>query len=89
MHFGVTTIVNLMIGMITPPYSELLFVVTGITGIPLTAMYRYIWPFIVALVAALLLMLVFPQIVLWLPVRFGYQPGQLTSGAQGATRMPS
>ena len=31
-HFGVTTIVNLMIGMITPPYSELLFVVTGITG---------------------------------------------------------
>src|ERR1700690_450254 len=39
-HFGVTTIVNLMIGMVTPPYSELLFVVTGITGIPLTSMYR-------------------------------------------------
>ena len=58
-HFGVTTIVNMMIGMITPPYSELLFVVTGITGIPLAAMYRHIWPFIVALIAALLLMLVF------------------------------
>src|SRR5581483_5430010 len=56
-HFGVTTIVNLMIGMITPPYSELLFVVTGITGIPLTSMYRHIWVFIVALVAALLIML--------------------------------
>jgi tripartite ATP-independent transporter DctM subunit len=74
-HFGVTTIVNLMIGMITPPYSELLFVVTGITGIPLTSMYRHIWVFIVALVAALLLMLAFPQIVLWLPMEFGYQPG--------------
>ena len=74
-HFGVTTIVNLMIGMITPPYSELLFVVTGITGIPLTSMYRYIWPFIVALVIALFLMLAFPQIVLFLPVRFGYIPG--------------
>jgi len=74
-HFGVTTIVNLMIGMITPPYSELLFVVTGITGIPLTSMYRHIWVFIVALTVALFLMLAFPQIVLWLPMAMGYQPG--------------
>jgi len=74
-HFGVTTIVNLMIGMITPPYSELLFVVTGITGISLTAMYRYIWPFIIALVVALLIMLAFPDVVLWLPIQFGYTPG--------------
>jgi tripartite ATP-independent transporter DctM subunit len=74
-HFGVTTIVNLMIGMVTPPYSELLFVVTGITGIPLTSMYRHIWPFIAALIAALLLMLFFPQIVLFLPEKFGYIPG--------------
>jgi len=74
-HFGVTTIVNLMIGMITPPYSELLFVVTGITGIPLTSMYRHIWPFIVALVVALLVMLAVPDVVLWLPRLFGYQPG--------------
>jgi tripartite ATP-independent transporter DctM subunit len=73
-HFGVTTIVNLMIGMITPPYSELLFVVTGITGIPLTSMYRHIWVFIAALAAALLLMLALPPIVLWLPMQFGYQP---------------
>jgi tripartite ATP-independent transporter DctM subunit len=75
-HFGVTTIVNLMIGMVTPPYSELLFVVTGITGIPLTAMYRHIWPFIIALVIALFLMLAVPDIVLWLPMKFGYIPGE-------------
>jgi tripartite ATP-independent transporter DctM subunit len=74
-HFGVTTIVNLMVGMITPPYSELLFVVTGITGISLTSMYRYIWPFIIALVVALLIMLAFPDVVLWLPIQFGYTPG--------------
>ncbi len=74
-HFGVTTVVNLMIGMVTPPYSELLFVVTGITGIPLTAMYRYVWPFIVALIIALLAMLVMPEIVLWLPEKLGYIPG--------------
>jgi tripartite ATP-independent transporter DctM subunit len=75
-HFGVTTIVNLMIGMITPPYSELLFVVTGITGISLTSMYRYIWPFIIALVVALFIMLAVPNVVLWLPIQFGYTPGE-------------
>jgi TRAP-type C4-dicarboxylate transport system permease large subunit len=52
-----------------------LFVVTGVTGIPLTAMYRYVWPFIVALILALLAMLVVPEIVLWLPEKLGYIPG--------------
>ena len=75
-HFGVTTTVNLMIGMITPPYSELLFVVTGITGISLSAMYRYIWPFILALIASLLIMLALPEVVLWLPMQLGYTPGE-------------
>ena len=75
-HFGVTTVVNLMIGMITPPYSELLFVVTGITGIPLAGMYRHIWPFITALVVSLFIMLAVPDVVLWLPMRFGYIPGR-------------
>ena len=75
-HFGVTTIVNLMIGMITPPYSELLFVVTGITGISLTSMYKYIWRFIIALVIVLLIMLAVPDVVLWLPIQFGYTPGE-------------
>ena len=63
-----------MIGMITPPYSELLFVVTGITGISLTSMYKYIWRFIIALVIALLIMLAVPDVVLWLPIQFGYAP---------------
>jgi len=62
--------------MITPPYSELLFVVTGITGIKLTAMYRYIWPFILALSLTLLFMLAVPNVVLWLPIEFGYTPGE-------------
>jgi tripartite ATP-independent transporter DctM subunit len=72
-HFGVTTIINLMIGMITPPYSELLFVVTGITGISLGSMYRHIWIFIAALVLVLVVLLAFPELVLWLPERFGYR----------------
>jgi len=72
-HFGVVIIVNMMIGLITPPYGELLFVISGVTGIRLQAMIREIWPFLSVLIAALLLMVLFPEIVLWLPRRFGYR----------------
>ena len=72
-HFGVVIIVNMMIGLITPPYGELLFVISGVTGIRLQAMIREIWPFLLVLIGALLLMVLVPEIVLWLPRRFGYR----------------
>ena len=71
-HFGVVTVVNCMIGLITPPYGILLFVVNAITGIPLRDIIREIWIFIALLVAALLVMILVPEVVLWLPRRFGY-----------------
>jgi TRAP-type transport system large permease protein len=72
-HFGVVIIVNMMIGLITPPYGELLFVISGVTGIRLQAMIREIWPFLFVLIGALLLMVLFPDLVLWLPRQFGYR----------------
>jgi TRAP-type transport system large permease protein len=72
-HFGVIMVVNIMIGLITPPYGVLLFVISGICKIPLRAIIREIWPFIVVEVTALLLMVVFPGIVLWLPRLLGYK----------------
>lgn len=71
-HFGVVAIVNTMIGLITPPYGVLLFVLTAVTGIPLNEIIREIWLFLGALIVALLAMIVFPDIVLWLPKYFGY-----------------
>lgn len=71
-HFGVVAVVNCMIGLVTPPYGILLFVVNATTGIPLRAIIGEIWPFICVLLVALLLMIVFPGIVLWVPGRFGY-----------------
>ncbi len=71
-HFGVVAVVNTMIGLVTPPYGILLFVISAVTGIPLRAMIREIWSFIAVLVAALLLMILFPEIVLWLPRQLGY-----------------
>lgn len=73
-HFGVIAVINCMIGLITPPYGILLFVINAVTRIPLAEIIREIWPFLAVLVAALLLLVLVPGIVLWLPRQFGY-PG--------------
>jgi tripartite ATP-independent transporter DctM subunit len=71
-HFGVVVVVNCMIGLITPPYGVLLFVINGTTGIPLIEIIREIAPFLIALLFALALLIFFPAIVLWVPMLFGY-----------------
>ncbi len=72
-HFGVLIVVNSMIGLITPPYGMLLFVINAVTGIQLKEIIREVWPFLGILIAALLVMTLVPEIVLWLPRYFGYQ----------------
>lgn len=71
-HFGVVIIVNIMIGLITPPYGVLLFVLSGLTGIPTGEIIAQSWPYVGALIGALLLMALLPETVLWLPRLFGY-----------------
>lgn len=73
-YFGVVIVVNCMIGLITPPYGVVLFVINGVTGIPLIEIIKEILPFLIGLVIALALMTLFPDIILWLPKAFGYQP---------------
>ncbi len=73
-HFGVVAVVNCMIGLITPPYGILLFVINAVTRIPLGEIISEIWLFFAVLVSALLVMILFPEIVLWLPKQFGYAP---------------
>ena len=73
-HFGVVIVVNSMIGLITPPYGVLLFVINAVTKIPLGEIIAEIWAFLAVLIAALLLLILVPDIVLWLPRVFGY-PG--------------
>ena len=72
-HFGVLIVVNSMIGLITPPYGILLFVINAVTGIPLKDIIAEIWAFLAILIAALVCMITFPEIILWLPKMFGYQ----------------
>ncbi|WP_434361301.1 TRAP transporter large permease [Parasalinivibrio latis] len=71
-HFGVVTVVNLMIGLITPPYGILLFVINGTTGIPLAGIVRQVIPFILILLVSLMIMIMFPDLILYMPRQFGY-----------------
>ncbi|MBL4918535.1 TRAP transporter large permease [Szabonella alba] len=72
-HFGVVAVVNCMIGLITPPYGILLFVISAVSRIPLGEIIREIWLFLGVLVAALLAMILIPDITLMLPRAFGYE----------------
>jgi tripartite ATP-independent transporter DctM subunit len=72
-HFGVLIVVNSMIGLITPPYGILLFVINAVTGIPLKEIIAEVWGFLGILVLALAVMMLSPDLVLWLPRILGYQ----------------
>ena len=72
-HFGVMVVVNIMLGLVTPPYGLLLFVMTSITGVPLRAIVREVMPFLAVMIAALAVITFVPATVLWLPRLFGYE----------------
>ena len=74
-HFGVLVVLNMMIGLITPPFGMLLFVTKALTGIPIGEMIKEGLPFLVMLLGLLLAITCFPQIVLWLPQTMGYVTG--------------
>ncbi len=72
-HFGVVVVVNIMIGLITPPYGLLLFIMANISGEPLRAIVRDTMPFLFAMIVALAILTFVPETVLWLPRVMGYQ----------------
>lgn len=72
-HFGVVAVVNCMIGLITPPYGILLFVINAVTKIPLAEIIREVLPFLAVLILALLALIFFPGITLFLPRLMGYE----------------
>ncbi len=71
-HFGVLVVLNMMIGLIHPPFGMLLFVTKALTGIPIGEMMREGWLFLLMLLGLLVAMTIFPEIVLWLPQTMGY-----------------
>jgi TRAP-type C4-dicarboxylate transport system permease large subunit len=72
LHFGFLFVLNLVIGMLTPPVGVVLFVVCGVTGVRMRELVTNIWPFVALMYAVLLLCLFFPAIVTTLPRAMGY-----------------
>jgi tripartite ATP-independent transporter DctM subunit len=72
-HFGVMCVVNIMIGLVTPPYGLLLFMMTKIADVPLRDMIREVMPFLYVMIAALLIIMLVPDTVLFLPRILGYK----------------
>ena len=72
-HFGLVAVLNIMLGLVTPPYGLLLFMMMKIAGVPLKDLVREVMPFLGVMLAALALITVFPDLVLFLPRLFGYK----------------
>ena len=72
LHFGFVFVLNLVIGMLTQPVGVVLFVVSGVTQVPMRELVRNAWPFIVLMYCVLALCIFFPSVVTTLPRALGY-----------------
>ena len=71
-HFGVIMILNLMIGLLTPPVGSVLFVMSSVLRTPIEQVFKGTAPFLVPMFAVLLLLTFFPGIVTIVPNLLGY-----------------
>ena len=71
-HFGVVAVLNIMIGLVTPPYGLLLFMMTKIADVSLLALVREVVPFLFVMIGALVVITLWPDFVLFVPRLAGY-----------------
>ena len=71
-QFGIIMVLNLCIGLCTPPVGSVLFVGIGIAKTSIERVINPLLPLFIAMIIALLLITFFPQITLWLPKKFGF-----------------
>ena len=71
-HFGIVMVLNLCIGLCTPPVGSVLFVGVGVAETTIARVVRPLLPFFAAMLLALALVTLFPELSLWLPSLFGY-----------------
>ena len=72
-HFGVVVVLNIMLGLVTPPYGLLLFIMTNIAGVPLRDIVRDVLPFLFAMIVVLVLITFVPETRALAAHVFGYQ----------------
>ena len=67
LHFGLVMVLNLMIGLLTPPFGVVLFVMAGISDLPFERIVRATAPFLIPLLVVLAMITFIPSLVTWLP----------------------
>lgn len=67
LFFGVLMVVTLSVGVITPPFGNVLFVLAEIVGIPFEKVVRAVLPFLIPIIAVIVLLILVPDLVTWLP----------------------
>jgi tripartite ATP-independent transporter DctM subunit len=72
LHFGLVMVLNIAVGLLTPPLGVCLFVVCGVTGISLGHIIRSVLPFLALEIAVLILVTYIPAVILWIPGLLGY-----------------
>jgi C4-dicarboxylate transporter DctM subunit len=72
LHFAFVVVLNIVVGLLTPPMGVCLFVVCGVTGHPLSETIRAVMPFVLVAIAVLLLATYFPWMVMIVPQLVGY-----------------
>lgn len=68
---GIIITLNITIALITPPMGACLFIAAAVSRLDITVLFRTIWPFILTAVGVLLLLIVFPGLITWLPNTLG------------------
>ena len=71
-HFGIIMIMNLCIGICTPPVGSVLFVGCSVAGLSIQKVLRPLLPLFVVMLVVLLLVTYIPELSLWLPTLFGF-----------------
>ena len=71
-QFGIIMVVNLCIGLCTPPVGSVLFVGIGVAKTSIEKIIKPLLPLFIAMILSLVLITCFPQITLWLPKKFGF-----------------
>ncbi|MAO64053.1 MAG: hypothetical protein CL666_03560 [Balneola sp.] len=71
-HFGIIMILNLSIGLCTPPVGTILFVGVGVAKTTIVKIIKPLMPLFIAMIVALMLITYFPEITMWLPRVFGF-----------------
>ena len=70
-HFGAMVVMNLSVGVITPPVGNVLFVGAQVAGLRIETVIKKLWPFLAAIIIALFVVVFIPQVSLWLPETMG------------------